>query len=168
MEQTLILRQAGADDATTLSDLLNDIIAIGGTTAHQTPFTVDRFRATYIDTPARISCAAAFDATGALGFQSLSWPAKGDYPVPDGWAVIGSFVRAGLQGRGIGQHLWAMTRDAARAAGVQAIDATIRADNVPGLRFYTGLGFTDWDVIRAKPLRDGTPVDRIRKVLRLD
>ena len=168
MDQTLILRQATPDDAAALCALLNEIIAIGGTTAHQTPFTVERFRSTYIDTPTRLSCAAAFDGTGALGFQSLSWPAKGDYPVPDGWAVIGSFVRAGLQGRGIGQHLWAMSRVAARAAGVQAIDATIRADNVPGLRFYAGLGFTDWDVIRAKPLRDGTPVDRIRKVLRLD
>jgi ribosomal protein S18 acetylase RimI-like enzyme len=168
MEQTLILRQAGPDDAPALCAMLNRIIEIGGTTAHQTPLTDDRFRATYIDAEARISCAAAFDATGALGFQSLSWPMKGDYPVPERWAVIGSFVRPGSQGRGIGQHLWRVTLDAARAAGVQAIDATIRADNVPGLRFYTGLGFADWDVIRAKPLRDGTPVDRIRKVLRLD
>jgi len=35
---------------------------------------------------------------------------------------------------GIGQKLWSATRRAAVAAGVQTIDATIRADNVGGLK----------------------------------
>jgi hypothetical protein len=44
-----------------------------------------------------------------------------------------------------------------------AINATIRADNVGGLAFYSRLGFTDHGISRAVPLRDGTPVDRVSK-----
>ena len=56
-------------------------------------------------------------------------------------------------------------RGAAVAAGVQTIDATIRADNVGGLKYYGGLGFTDYAEIPNLPLSDGTPVTRIRKKL---
>jgi len=64
---------------------------------------------------------------------------------------------------GIGQKLFSATRFAAKAAEVKTIDATIRADNVGGLKYYSGLGFTDYDVLKQIPLNDGTPVDRIRK-----
>jgi len=168
MDQTLILRDAKPGDRPVLCGLLNRIIAIGGTTAYQVPFTETRFASEFLDPATRISCTVAHNAGGTAGFQYLGRPTRDAYPTPETWAFIASFVADGQQGRGIGQRLWAVTLDAARAAGVQAIDATIRADNVPGLRFYAGLGFTDWDVIRGKPLRDGTPVDRIRKVFRLD
>ena len=61
------------------------------------------------------------------------------------------------------QKLFSATRFAAKAAEVKTIDATIRADNVGGLKYYSGLGFTDYDVLKQIPLNDGTPVDRIRK-----
>jgi ribosomal protein S18 acetylase RimI-like enzyme len=168
MEQTLILRQATAGDVPQMCGLLNRIIAVGGTTAYQVPFTEARFASEFLNPARCISCTVADDAGCVAGFQYLGRPTRDAYPTPETWAFIASFVAEGRQGRGIGQRLWAVTRNAARAAGVEAIDATIRADNAPGLRFYTGLGFTDWDVIRGKPLSDGRPVDRIRKVLRLD
>jgi ribosomal protein S18 acetylase RimI-like enzyme len=68
---------------------------------------------------------------------------------------------------GIGQKLFSATRFAAKAAGVQVLDATIRGDNVGGLKYYGGLGFTDYAEIPNLPLADGTPVTRIRKKLML-
>ncbi len=104
-----------------------------------------------------------------LGFQILehadpNW--KGPGWLPEGWAVIASFVAQDQQGRGgVGQRLWRETLLAAKVAGVASIDATIRADNVPGgLAYYAGLGFRDYDRIEAvPPLADGRKTDRIRK-----
>ena len=44
-----------------------------------------------------------------------------------------------------------------------AINATIRADNIGGLAFYSRLGFMDHGISRAVPLRNGVPVDRVSK-----
>ena len=98
-------------------------------------------------------------------FKSLIWQANPDDPMPDGSAIIASFVAPDRNWLGIGQKLWSATRRAAVAAGVQTIDATIRADNVGGLKYYGGLGFTDYTIIPNLPLSDGTPVTRIRKKL---
>ena len=44
-----------------------------------------------------------------------------------------------------------------------AINGQIRADNVPGLAYYTKIGFQTYRTIEAVPLRGGRPVDRIYK-----
>ncbi len=165
---TIQTRNVEAADCGALAALLNRIIDIGGTTAYQTPFTEARFANEFLDSATRIACTLALFDGHPCGYQFLGRPTKDAYPTPEAWAFIASFVAPGMQGHGIGKALWSDTLLAARSAGVQAIDATIRADNVAGLRFYSGLGFTDWDVIRGKPLHDGTPVDRIRKVFRLE
>ena len=85
--------------------------------------------------------------------------------MPDGWAVIASFVPPNRGWLGIGQKLWSAMRRAAVAAGIQTIDATIGADNVGGLKYYGELGFTDYTKIPNLPLPDGTPVTRVRKKL---
>lgn len=69
----------------------------------------------------------------------------------------------GLTWRGVGAALFALTVEAAGAAGINTIDATIRADNAGGLAFWSRLGFVDYAVLRARPLKDGTPMDRITK-----
>ncbi len=165
---SLTVRRARDADAGPLCGLLNRIIAIGGSTAYEVPFTPDAFAAEFLSQPTWIACTVALIDGAPAGFQYLGRPTRDAYPTPGTWAFIASFVAPGMQGRGVGRALWPETLAAAKAAGVRAIDATIRADNAGGLRFYAGLGFVDWDVIRGKPLRDGTPVDRIRKVFRLD
>ena len=70
--------------------------------------------------------------------------------------------------RSAGTALFERTKAAARALGLVAIGATIRADNHSGLPFYEKMGFRTYDVARAVPLGDGTPVDRIRKRYDLD
>ena len=153
-------RRATPADAPQMITLLNDIIAIGGSTAHETPFDVDRMRHHYIAAVDTIACHVVEDGDKILGFQFLG---RQDEPMPDGWAIIASFVAPDAAGKGVGQHLFPATRQAAIEAGVTVIDATIRADNVAGLRYYSGLGFADYDRLQDVPLKDGTLVDRVRK-----
>ena len=156
----MIIRPASIDDAAQMTALLNDIIAAGGTTAHQTPFDDDRMIAHYIACPTGICCNVAENHGQVLGFQQL------DGPDPDqggeaGWGYVASFVKTSASGTGIGQKLFAETLKQAKRAGVRHINATIRADNTVGLRYYHGLGFVTIDRQIGVPLTDGTPVDRV-------
>jgi L-amino acid N-acyltransferase YncA len=162
---TVTTRPARPDDAPTMCAILNAIIAIGGTTAYEDPFTPATMTANYITAPQLIRCTLAELEGQIVGFQAI-WhpdPSHDRHAPPPGWAVIASFVQLGLTGKGVGRALFAATQDAARVAGVSTIDATIRADNASGLTFYGAMGFRDYAVIPAVPLKDGTPVDRIRK-----
>lgn len=113
--------------------------------------------------PQLVSCVVAEEDGAIAGFQSLMRSFEDDDPFPDDWGIIGAFARIGLTRRGVGAAFFAQTVEAARAAGINTIDATIRADNTGGLVFYSRLGFVDYAVLRARPLKDGTPMDRIRK-----
>ena len=141
------LRQATPADAEALCEVINPIIAAGGTTAHRRPFDAERMRRHYIAPPRHISCTLAEEDGTVLGFQALEWADpdwEGEGPLPEGWAIIATFVRPGLIQGGIGTRLFAVTRAIAREAGVVAIDATIRRENTGGLAFYGRMGFEDW------------------------
>src|SRR4051812_854028 len=156
----LRIRPTVRADARALADLLNEIIAAGGTTAYETPFTPEAFADAHIDGPAVItSMIAEHDDDRPMGFQILLASDK----LGPGWGDIGTFARRGSTTRGIGSALFAATKAAAIAAGLKAINATIRADNTGGLAFYARMGFVDYAVARAVPLADGTPVDRISR-----
>jgi GNAT superfamily N-acetyltransferase len=158
----MIVSPATPTDAPGMADVLNKIIADGGTTAHQRPFDNGRMTTHYVMPEGGICChVAAADGT-VLGFQSLVWAIDPADPFPPGWAIIASFVDQAAAGRGIGRALFTATRTVARAAGVKVIDATIRADNARGLGFYARMGFVPYARLAAIPLRDGTPVDRVR------
>ncbi|MBM1220751.1 GNAT family N-acetyltransferase [Ponticoccus sp. SC2-23] len=159
----LRIRPAKNDDAQALTQVVNPIIAAGGTTAHQTPFDASRLLRHYIAPPQLISCQVAERDGIPIGFQTLVWPDDDGDPFPEGWAIIASFVSPDASGSGIGRKLFDATKAVAEASGVSVIDATIRSDNVSGLRYYEAMGFRDYDVLHAVPLRDGTLVDRIRK-----
>ena len=167
MAIALRTRQAVPDDAAQMVDLLNDIIALGGSTAHETPFDEAMMVHHYIHTPELISCAVAETEGQIVGFQFLAWPFSDSDPFPEGCVIIATFARVGMTGHGIGSALFKVTRDAAIKAGVKVIDATIRADNTGGLNYYSRMGFVDYDRLIGIPLNDGTKMDRIRKRLDL-
>lgn len=160
---SLSVRPATPADAVAMADLINAIIAIGGTTAYEEPFDAASMDAAYISLPQLVSCFVAEAGGEIVGFQGLMRSFDPDDPLPDDWATIGTFARVGVQRGGIGAALFASTVEAARAAGVAVIDATIRADNTGGLAFYTRRGFVDYARLVGVPLKDGTPVDRVRK-----
>lgn len=157
----LTVRAVMSADAPSLATLLNAVIAAGGTTALETPFTAETLDQAYLTGPDVHCCFVAVDGTtGRLeGFQTLG--RSPDLPANIG--DIATFARIDGKQRGVGTALFAATRARARDLGLVSINATIRADNAGGLRFYTKQGFADHAVKTAIPLQDGTLVDRIQK-----
>ena len=154
----MIVRTARAGDIDQMVTLLNEIIAVGGTTAKEDPVDAVGFH-DYIFASDVVGCFVAEDDGQILGFQKLN---DASY-LPDGVGDIATFVRLGLAQKGVGAALFVKTLNAAKTAGLRSINATIRADNTGGLRYYTKLGFEDHGIDRDVPLKDGTPVDRISK-----
>lgn len=155
----MIVRNALLGDAAAMAALLNRIIAIGGTTAHQAAKTPDAVREDYIDGPECISSVVAELDGKIIGWQAVGWW-QGD-------AHIGTFVDPDIQAKGIGAALFAATLAAARAAGLREIHASIRADNVPGLAYYARIGFVDVSYDPDFALDTGIKVGRINRVFAL-
>jgi L-amino acid N-acyltransferase YncA len=155
------VRPAREADALELAALLNEIIARGGTTALEELLAPQTFSRMFLSGADVICCFVAVRrSTGSLlGFQSLQKWAGPQGGIGD----IGPFARVGHTQRGVGSAHFAATRSEARVRALDAINATIRADNTGGLAFYGRMGFVDHSVQRAVPLRNGTAVDRISK-----
>jgi L-amino acid N-acyltransferase YncA len=160
------VRPVRETDASELATLLNEIISRGGTTALEEPFTPDALARTLLIGVDVICCFVVVRrATGQLlGFQTLERSHRPPYDIGD----IGTFVRVGLTQTGVGSALFTATRTEAQRNGLQAINASIRADNIGGNTFYDRVGFVYHRVEHAAPLKDGTPVDRISKLYLLN
>lgn len=155
----MIVRVAMPQDAAHMASLLNRIIAIGGTTAHEIPMSPEAVLDHYIAGAECITSVVA-EANGRnVGWQSIGW-SKGE-------AHIGSFVDPEIQAKGIGAAMFAKTLDLARAAGLEEIHASIRADNIPGLAYYKRIGFTDLSTDPDFALKDGRVVGRVNRVFTL-
>lgn len=156
----MIIRKATPADAPAMTELQNAIIALGGTTAYQQPRDVDELREDYITAPEALCCHVALDEDGTLlGFQAVGrWPG-----LPEGWADIGTFVTPDRQRSGAGAALFEATVAALRAIGVTTLNATIRADNRPGLGYYARRGFTDYASDPDWALDDGRVVGRVSR-----
>ena len=100
-------------------------------------------RAHYVKHPDRLECVVAEDENGAvLGFQSLKIAREGNaYGTPVGWGIIGTHIRPSAARRGVGTRLFAATREAARRAGLAAIEAYIGAGNAEAQAYYEAMGF---------------------------
>ena len=157
----LEIRPVRRDDAAGLAELLNEVIARGGTTALEDPFTPDALDRTYLTGPDVLCCFVAVDpASGRhAGFQTLGR----DPALPPDVGDIATFARLGATQRGVGSALFAATKAEARRLGLAAINATIRADNAGGLTFYGRMGFADHSVRAGVPLKEGTLVDRVNR-----
>jgi L-amino acid N-acyltransferase YncA len=151
----MIVRKALAEDAAGMAELLNDIIAIGGTTAHQQPTSEAKTCLHAIDGRYVLSSVLAEENGRILGWQSVEqW---------QGEPHIGTYVQPGLQARGIGAKLFALTLAALRAGRVSHVIASIRADNLPGLAYYARIGFRDIGHEPDFALDDGRKVGRIQR-----
>ena len=154
----LHIRRAGALDCRALANLLNEIIAIGGTTAKVDPVTGDE-----LDKKMRIENAVwhlAEDDNGKLlGFQYIQ-----PHPdIPTDSTDIATFTRVGQTGLGIGSALFTATSKAAKDMGYNTIDAVIRADNEGGLAYYQSRGFETIKLLKDQKLADGQIVEKVWK-----
>lgn len=141
-------------------EILNGIIRLGGTTAFETELGADEFAGYYLHGDDLIACHVVLDPDGQVaGFQ---WIGRNP-DLPLDCADIATFTRRDPPLRGAGRALFATTCAHAREAGYGWINATIRADNVPGLGYYAKMGFVDHSVARGVALRGGTRVDRMSR-----
>jgi hypothetical protein len=160
IEHSIVVREAIKSDGLELREVLNQIVRIGGTTAIELPLSDSEFENYFLCGPNFIYCNVATNkSTGILGFQSLTRHPK----LADGWADIATFAKIEPKTHGVGTALFNNTILYARRIKLGAINATIRADNISGLSYYSKMGFVDYYVDNAVPLSDGTPVDRISK-----
>jgi len=155
----ITLRSATTSDSDELTSVLNEIVVIGGTTAWETELSVADFESAYISGERCIACFLAERDGMILGFQSL----KLKPTLPAGWLDIATFARVKPKVQGVGSALFGVTKAFAAQQDYEFINATIRADNVPGLGYYSNMGFVDYSVTKAVPLKSGLPVDRILK-----
>lgn len=155
----ITVRRAGPMDARPMAELLNEVIAIGGTTAITEPVTREDLL-NWMEADPRSIWHVAEDATGQImGFQWVDPHLKLGETV----AQIASFARVGKTGLGIGSKLFDATERAARTAGYAWINAEIRADNEGGLIYYQSRGFEDYGRVEGQLMANGQVVDKVLK-----
>ncbi len=151
------IRKPGTFDTRDMAELLNEIIAEGGTTAHTNPVTADDITQWITATPDQSAWHVAVNETEqVVGFQWIE-----PHPdLPPEAADISTFVRVGQTGHGIGSALFTATTEAARALGYKWINANIRADNEGGLIYYQSRGFEDYGTLKDYRMANGQLVDK--------
>jgi hypothetical protein len=155
---TLTARLTTEIDLPALADLFNHTVRMGGTTAHEEEWDVATFKTYYFDDPTMVHTVLNNDLP--VGFQAVFAGAQSSLS-------IGSFTDQRTPVRGAGSVMFYATKALAVEQGFAFIDAKIRADNVPGLAYYTKMGFVDFKIDKDVPLSDGTPMDRVTKRLML-
>ena len=137
----LRIREARPDDARGVVHLLNSLIAGGAPIAFDGPFAETEERAYIATFPERGVFLVALASDDALvGFQSLE-PFAAYTHVFDHVGVIGTYVDAAHQRRGVATQLFAATREAAKSKGYEKIFTYIREDNLGALATYQAHGF---------------------------
>lgn len=152
------VRKAGALHTGPMADLLNEIIAEGGTTAITDPVPKAYFDER-MTTPKSSWIVAEDDSGELLGFQWVT-PLESE---PGLVAEIATFARIGRTGLGIGSKLFDATKAACIAEGYDWIRANIRADNTGGLAYYQSRGFEDYGRIEGYRMANGQVVDKVLK-----
>ncbi len=156
----IAIQKGSTVDLRQTAELLNEIIAIGGTTAMTKPMSRDDLEGWLMANQDCSTWHVALTEDGTLlGFQWIGpW---GDLP-PEACG-IGTFVKADRTGLGIGTKLFEASVKAARALGYTWMDAEIRADNEGGLAYYQSRGFENYKRKDSVVLDNGTEVSKIHK-----
>lgn len=155
-----IVRPASANDVRQMSELLNQIIDLGGTTALTEtirPLDITNWMARHAG---RNAWHVAESQIGdILGFQFI----EPHVDLPSDAADIATFVRVGTTKLGIGSKLFSATEQAARDLEYVWLNATIRADNTGGLTYYQSRGFRTYHQDDNVKLGNGLQVSKISK-----
>lgn len=157
------IRHARPEDAEAMCAVINPIIARGGTTAHEAPWSPERMRELTENLEPGAFTLVAEAAGRVVGYQYVEPHPELDEDTGD----IASFVAIDAAGMGVGRALAAATFAEARKNGLKRLHAYIRADNAGGLAYYESIGFRTIRVDAGVPLKNGTRVDRVAKIAEL-
>ncbi len=146
--QVTEIRGAVPSDAEDMAEVQNAIFRAG---LRASAVDVALIRERYLDTEHSVACTVAEQEGRVVGFQSLKRAWIGNpFDVAEGWGIIGTHIHPDAGRGGLGRRLFVASLAAAETAGLRHIDASIGADNLPGLAYYSAMGFT--------PYREGSGV----------
>lgn len=156
----LTVRPACLSDAAEAVGILNEIVAVGGTTALETPLTVAEMIEWFLVPGPRVFCCHVAMHGGVMfGFQSVG---RSDN-LPADCGEMGTYARIGHSQSGVGAALFAETVTAARDLGLTQLNAKIRRDNTGGLAYYSRMGFANDRPAPDATLKSGEVVGRVHK-----
>ena len=157
---TIRIRHGSALDVRSATRLLNEIINVGGTTALTKEVTKDEMEGWLFGDAGRTAWHVAVDDHDRVqGFQWIGpWP-----DLPPEACEIGTFVKIGQTGLGIGSQLFEATKSAALDLGFDWINANIRSDNESGLTYYQSRGFRTYRHEENVTLPSGQTVGKTHK-----
>lgn len=143
----LSIRRATVEDAAPVAGVLNSVIAEGGLTIFDRPFSVDDEKRFLSALGPRSAVHIAVIGGDVVGVQSVDLFSDLGPPVSH-VATMGTWLRAGARGRGIGAELFDASIGFARSNKYTKIVIQVLAGNDRALRFYRRLGFEDIGVAR--------------------
>lgn len=164
---TPTLRTATPDDAEAIAAVWRAIVAEGGLTVVDPPFTVAQERAYLEQLSPRGRQTVAVVGQIVVGFQSLD-PYATFTRAMDHVGVLGTFVLRPWRGRGLGRRLTEATLAHARQVGFAKFVVAVRADNPGAQAFYRALGFQPCGRLTRQAFVDGRYVDELLFEMFLD
>ena len=155
------IRRATAADAGGIASVLERVVAERSYSAIDRAWTPDEQRRYLESLSSREAFHVALDADGTvIGYQSI-----------DRYSTIlrsmahvgqlGTFLLAEWRGRGVGQSLFAATREFAQTAGYQKLVIQVRGSNAAAQSYYRRVGFVECGRLRDQVIIDGHTDDEV-------
>ncbi len=148
------VRQATVQDARAVSEVLNSVIAEGGLTIFDQPFTETEERRFIASLGSRSALFVGEAGDEVVGVQSLDL-FSGHSASLSHVATIGTWLRSDARSRGLGRLLAEESFRFAKEQGYRKIVIQVLADNHRALRFYKKLGFAEIGVAKRHVHLDG-------------
>jgi len=136
------IRKAVPEDAASVAEVLNSVIAERRYSALDTPFSVEEERSFIASLGPREAMFMAEVNGQIVGVQTIDGYAKYTGSMQH-VGIMGTFVLRDHRRKGIGQTLVERTFSFAKRCGYEKILIYVRASNEGALRFYKGLGFVE-------------------------
>jgi RimJ/RimL family protein N-acetyltransferase len=155
-----LIRQATVNDARQIAAVMNSVIAEGGYTLFDRPFSETEERKFILSLGSRSALHVAVLGVGIVGVQSVdlfSTVARSLQHV----ATIGTWLRQDFRGRGIGRLLARESFNFAQGQGYRKIVIQVLACNERALVFYGRLGFSEIGIAKQHVQLAGTFHDEI-------
>ena len=155
-----LVRRATVDDAKSVADVLNAVIAEGRYTLFDAPFSEDderRFISSMSERSAMFVAEIEGKVAGVQVLDTFLSYGRSTRHV----ATMGTWLRAQARGQGIGRRLASHSFRFAREHAYEKIVIHVLAGNDRALRFYRRLGFQDIGIARKHVFLEGRFHDEI-------